>query len=262
MSAVVCNKEIVHFEVLGRGKPVLFLHGWAGSWRYWVPTMQAVAYGYRAYALDLWGFGDTEKAREYYSLESQAELVRDFLQELGVIGKVAIVAHGLGALVAVQFALNEPRRVARLMLTNCPLGGAYSNRLFSETPEGLVDWLMPDHSSKPSTRTEAEKADAEALRRPLLDFHTLTLEEDFYRSELSALMVYSRNDPLVPVPSELMPERMPESMQTFVFEESGHFPMLDQDPQYNRLLRDFLEMERGASPRTLSLKEQWMRRVR
>jgi pimeloyl-ACP methyl ester carboxylesterase len=262
MSAIVCNSEIVHFEVLGRGKPVLFLHGWAGSWRYWVPTMQAVSYGYRAYALDLWGFGDTEKARDFYSLEHQAELVEDFLRELGVIGKVAIVAHGLGALVAVQFALNNPKRVARMMLSNCPLNGAYSNRLFSETPEALVDWLMPEHNSKPSTRTEAEKADAEALRRPLMDFHTLSLEDELFKSELETVMLYSRNDPLVPVPTELLPESMPESMQSFVFEESGHFPMLDQDHQYNRLLREFLEMERGASPRTLTLKEQWIRRVR
>ena len=262
MSAVVCNQEIVHFEVLGRGKPVLFLHGWAGSWRYWVPTMQSVAYGFRAYALDLWGFGDTEKARDYYSLEQQSELIGDFLRELGVIGKVAIVAHGLGAMVAAHYALNNPRRVARLMLSNCPLNGAYSNRLFSESPAGLVDWLMPEHNAKTSVRTEAEKADADALRRPLMDFHTMTLEDDFYASELAALMIYSRNDPLVPVPPELVPENMPDTMNSFVFEESGHFPMLDQDPQYNRLLRDFLEMERDASPRSLSLKEQWVRRVR
>ena len=262
MSAIVCNSEVVHYEVLGRGRPVLFLHGWAGSWRYWVPTMQAVAYGYRAYALDLWGFGDTEKASAYYSLEEQANLIADFLNGLGVIGKVAIVAHGLGALVAVQFALNHPNLVARMMLSNCPLNGAYNNRLYSETPAGLVDWLMPEHSAKPTTRAEAEKADTQALMRPLLDFHTLSLEDLFYRSELSTVMLYGSNDPLVPVPGELIPENMPETMQPFVFEESGHFPMLDQDHQFNRLLREFLELERGVSPRTLELKEQWKRRVR
>jgi pimeloyl-ACP methyl ester carboxylesterase len=224
--------------------------------------MQAVSYGFRAYALDLWGFGDTGKARDYYSLEQQADLVGSFLHELGVIGKVAIVAHGLGALVAVQYALNNPVRVARLMLSNCPINGAYSNRLFSESPTALVDWLMPEHSSKPSTRSEAEKADPEALRRPLMDFHSLSLEDSLYKSDLSALMIYSRNDPLVSAPAEFDPDVMPENMQSFIFEESGHFPMLDQDPQYNRLLREFLEMERGASPRTLSLKEQWVRRVR
>ena len=59
MSAILLDDRIVHYEVLGRGRPIIFLHGWVGSWRYWVPAMQAAAMSFRAYALDLWGFGDT-----------------------------------------------------------------------------------------------------------------------------------------------------------------------------------------------------------
>jgi pimeloyl-ACP methyl ester carboxylesterase len=33
----------VHYEVLGRGRPLIFLHGWVGSWRYWIPVMQAAS---------------------------------------------------------------------------------------------------------------------------------------------------------------------------------------------------------------------------
>ncbi len=59
MSAVLLDEKIVHYEVLGRGRPIIFLHGWVGSWRYWVPAMQIAAMSFRAYAIDLWGFGDT-----------------------------------------------------------------------------------------------------------------------------------------------------------------------------------------------------------
>jgi len=55
MSAVVLDGGIVHYEAFGRGKPILFLHGWLGSWRYWMPTMEAVSDKNRTYALDLWG---------------------------------------------------------------------------------------------------------------------------------------------------------------------------------------------------------------
>ena len=41
MSVVLLNQEIVHYEVLGRGRPLILLHGWVGSWRYWIPVMQA-----------------------------------------------------------------------------------------------------------------------------------------------------------------------------------------------------------------------------
>ena len=49
MSIIVVDNQVVHYEVLGRGRPVLFLHGWMGSWRYWFPTMEHVQRYYRAY---------------------------------------------------------------------------------------------------------------------------------------------------------------------------------------------------------------------
>ncbi len=57
MSAITIENDLVHYEVLGRGRPVILVHGWLGSWRYWVPAMQQLSSKYRTYALDLWGFG-------------------------------------------------------------------------------------------------------------------------------------------------------------------------------------------------------------
>ena len=66
MSAIILEQEVVHYEVLGRGRPLIFLHGWVGSWRYWIPVMQAASLTFRAYALDQWGFGDTAKDPNRY----------------------------------------------------------------------------------------------------------------------------------------------------------------------------------------------------
>lgn len=262
MSAIVSNAEIVHYEVLGRGRPVIFLHGWAGSWRYWVPTMQAVSYNYRAYALDLWGFGDSARVPGSYSLAAQTELLETFIAQLGIMGKVALVGHGLGALVAVQFALRSPNKLARLMLLNCPLNGIYHNRLLAETPVGLVEWLSTVPEEKADLRLEAQKTDPGALIPPLLDFQALSLKEQFPQLAMPTLLVYGLSDPLVPPPAEPLPLEYPASMGSIVFEKSGHFPMADEDAQFTRLLKEFLEMEPGASPRELQLKDQWIRRVR
>ena len=83
MSAVILDQGIVHYEVLGRGRPIIFLHGWVGSWRYWIPVMQAASVSFRAYAIDLWGFGDTSKDPRRYSLAEQLQLIGRFFGRIG-----------------------------------------------------------------------------------------------------------------------------------------------------------------------------------
>ena len=82
MSAILLDGGIVHYEVIGRGRPIIFLHGWIGSWRYWVPAMQTASTGFRAYGLDMWGFGDTARDSVRYGLDKQVALLDQFLQEL------------------------------------------------------------------------------------------------------------------------------------------------------------------------------------
>src|SRR3990172_10190135 len=123
MSAIVVYDDVVHYEVLGRGPGILFIHGWIGSWRYWIPAMQALSVRYRTYAIDLWGFGDTGKRPAYYSLDAQVELIARFMDQLGV-AKLALVGHGLGGAVAIRFATKYPDWVVKLMTIDTPFNKA------------------------------------------------------------------------------------------------------------------------------------------
>lgn len=120
MSAITVNDDLIHYEVLGRGRPVILVHGLLGSWRYWVPTMQQLQLKYRVYALDLYGFGDSAKNPNKYSLEHQLALLEDFMQQLG-LPKAALIGHGLGAVVVTEFARRYPDRVPRLLVVSAPL---------------------------------------------------------------------------------------------------------------------------------------------
>lgn len=121
MSAASIKGDLVHYEKFGRlGRPVILLHGWIGSWRYWEATMTNLMSSFNLYALDLFGFGDTSKNPEKYTLEHQIFLLDEFMRGLG-IQKTALVGHGLGALVATNFAQRYPERVARLLLVSPPL---------------------------------------------------------------------------------------------------------------------------------------------
>ena len=263
MSAILLDEKIVHYEVLGRGRPIIFLHGWVGSWRYWVPAMQTAAMSFRAYALDLWGFGDTAHEPSCYSLEQQAILLGRFMQEMG-IGKVALIGHGLGALTAILFAQKFPDVVDRLMAVNVPLEiNAVATRLHSPTsPADLADWLLSKDPATEPARSDAPKADLQAITVSLNSLNIMNFMPILDAMSTPCLIVHGQNDPAVQTPEYERVMAMTDQVHQIIFENCGHFPMLDEGPKFNRLMTDFLALVSGESPRDMQLKDEWKRRVR
>ncbi len=260
MSAILLEQDIVHYEVLGRGRPLVFLHGWVGSWRYWIPVMQAASISFRAYALDLWGFGDSAKKPSRYSLDQQIYLLDGFLDSLG-IGRVALVGHGLGAMVALQYALLHPDIVDRVMAVSYPLEeNMVNSRLRNGPPADLADWLLSRTPLTEPVRADAPKADHQAVQISLNQLGEM--QQTFKQMSTACVLVNGQNDPAVDPPRLEQIAGLPEFTQAIIFEQSGHFPMLDENNKFNRLMGDFLALPSGESPRQLSLKEEWKRRVR
>jgi pimeloyl-ACP methyl ester carboxylesterase len=262
MSAILINDEIVHYEVLGRGRPLVFLHDWVGSWRYWIPAMQAASVSYRAYALDLWGFGDSARNPQCYPAREQAALLESFLQALG-IGKIALVGHGLGAVIALLYARHNPAGVDRVMAISLPsCGGSLNHRLGSSAPQELAAWLLGRTPASEAARVEAAKTDPGAISLTINDLDSLDLLGLLGQLSTACLLVHGQNDPVVAAPRFDGPDGLPESAHQLTLDGSGHYPMLDEPARFNRLLSDFLSLGPGESPRQLQLKEEWKRRVR
>ncbi len=262
MSVVLLDREIVHYEVLGRGRPLIFLHGWVGSWRYWIPCMQAASSSFRTYALDLWGFGDTAKKPERYSLEQQIYLLDGFLEEMG-IGRAALVGHGLGAVISVLYAARRPEAIDRVLAVGYPLGAAsISARFRSSSPAELANWLLERTPVTEAAHLDAPKSDPQAIKVSMENLQKLNLAEVSASLATACLLVSGQNDPAIQAPPAERLADLPEQTHRIVFEQSGHFPMLEEGSKFNRLLADFLALESGESPRQLQLKEEWKRRVR
>jgi pimeloyl-ACP methyl ester carboxylesterase len=249
----------VHYEVLGRGPAIVFVHGWVGSWRYWVPSMQALSSRYRTYALDLWGFGDSAKRAERYTLEAQTALLPRFLDQLG-IAKAAFVGHALGGAVALRFAVERPEMVSRLMLVSAPvIGAAISARLAAGAGPGLLDWLLGRDLAGEQLSVEAGKADAPALEESLRALSGGDLRGHLGEVRVPCLLVHGERDDAVSPPLDGWFAGSEAVFHRILLEESRHFPMLEEAAKFNRLLLDFLE---SADLTNLRLKEEWRRRTR
>ncbi len=262
MSVILLDQQVVHYEVLGRGRPVIFLHGWVGSWRYWIPVMQAASISYRAYAIDLWGFGDSAKWVQNYSLDRQVRLVDGFLNEMG-IGRVVLVGHGLGAIVATLYAMRNPDIVDRLMAVSYPMEqGQINARLRNAAPAELADWLLSKSTLTEPVLTDAPKADRDALLTSFNNMALPELKEANVALKTPRLLINGQNDQAIFPPEFDSSLSLPEQTHAVLFEQSGHFPMMDETNKFNRLMIDFLSLPSGESPRQLQLKEEWRRRVR
>jgi pimeloyl-ACP methyl ester carboxylesterase len=108
------------------GQPVLFLHGFPEFWWSWRHQLDAcAAAGYRAVAMDLRGFGDSDKPKEVAAY-SVGKSFADVTAVIGTLGeRVALVSHDWGGAVGWAYAAFTPEKVERLVVMNAPHPNAY-----------------------------------------------------------------------------------------------------------------------------------------
>ena len=263
MSITTVDSQLIHYEVLGRGQPLIFIHGWLGSWRYWWPSMQALSAHYRTFAFDLWGFGDSSKSSEVYSLDAYVQMVGQFIDKLGVARPVILVGHGLGAIVALNYTAKNPENVAKVATISLPLTSSYLNgRLQDTDPETLVSRVLGRANSFSEIDSEIHKVDATAVAKSIESFSNVNLVNDIANLTRPLLLVYGSQDTLVLPPNgEYSYLQQTVNDRFYVeLELCNHFPMLQEKAKFNRLLLDFIIA--SAELTELTPKEYWQRRIR
>ncbi len=117
----VGGKRVRYLELgAGEGTPVVFIHGFGGDLNNWQFNQEALADSHRTIALDLPGHGGSSKDVGAGDLGAFVASVLAFLDARS-IDKAHLVGHSLGGAIALQLALEHPRRVASATLI-CPAG--------------------------------------------------------------------------------------------------------------------------------------------
>lgn len=100
----------------GEGEPVVLIHGWPTYSYLWRQQLPALAERFRVYALDLPGFGDSDKPPGVgYTLDFYVDVLDGFLRAMG-IERVTLMCHDLGGPIALLWAVRAPERLARLVV--------------------------------------------------------------------------------------------------------------------------------------------------
>ncbi len=106
----------VHMNVAeaGKGKPLVFIHGWSNNWQGWTLLAQELAPRYSIFLLDLPGFGDSDRLAEY-SIDIEADIVAQFIKQY-VPEPEAIIGASLGTIIAAHALIRHPELSKRIIL--------------------------------------------------------------------------------------------------------------------------------------------------
>jgi pimeloyl-ACP methyl ester carboxylesterase len=259
VSSITTDQGIVHYEVYGRGRPVILLHGYQGSWGLWQQTMAYLGAFYRTYALDFWGFGESGTKRETYAVKDFVSLVDQFMQQLG-IARAPLVGHSMGGTVSLLTAVQYPQRVQKVVVIGSPVLGSslyFFPKVFGYKPVGWLVYhnlwiyksfyrlLAPAYSKD---RNWAEMMDRDVSRTTVEAFFASigSLRKTDLRPGLSHIQVpvmgmYGDKD-IVVDPKQWRPlqDGVPHA-RIERFQGAGHFIMLDEPTDFSQRLKAFLD---------------------
>ncbi|HEX9678375.1 alpha/beta hydrolase [Nitrososphaera sp.] len=248
------------FKQQGNGRHLLFIHGLGSSSDRWLDIPQALSLaGFHTIALDLPGFGGSDKPSTDYTIGYFVAIVEDFLRQKGLDGgKPSLIGHSLGGYVAAQLAAEKRELVDKLVLIDS------SGMLQGPTPL-LEEYAMAAMSpSKESVRRVFEQMVSEPIRIPeaLVDgfiyrIHQQGAQAAFksaYENSVNTqlgienlehiknptLIVWGRKDVLIPIHYCEAFRKGIENAVSYVVEDAGHAPFAEKPAMVCELLRAFL----------------------
>jgi len=264
VSSITTDQGIVHYEVYGRGRPVILLHGWLGSWGLWQETMGYLGRYYRTYAMDFWGFGESGKKRETYAVQDFVSLVNQFMEQLGIM-HAPLVGHSMGGTVSLSVAIRYPERVSKVVVVGSPIVGsslAIPLKLAGYRPIAFMLFNMMgtfrfamkvaspiicrDERFAAMMDRDLSRTTVESFLLSIASLRRTDLRPMLDQIKIPAMGIYGDRDVIVhPKQWQPMQKGIPQA-QIERFPTAGHFLMLEEPKDFGERLKAFLDKDYGS----------------
>jgi pimeloyl-ACP methyl ester carboxylesterase len=256
------NSSAAPVATAGVKPTVVLVHGFASAIEAWAGVVPALVATHRVIALDLKGFGWTDRPPGDYSPEAQAKLVFRLLDLRGV-SRTAIVAHSWGSSVALAATLKAPERVTKLALYDAwvyeeqlptffhwaraeGVGEALFGLFYKQRVDERIGLAFFDKRYVTEQLVESVE---EAVDRPGTVAAALAAVRDqdysfpqrrYSKIDKPTLLMWGREDIVTPLQyGERLSRDLPSS-KLVVYPRCGHFPMIEALAASNRDLVQFL----------------------
>lgn len=255
----------IHYMRKGDGDTsILLIHGFGGgtfSYRY---NMEVLAQHYTVYALDLKGFGYSQRpVGSDYSHQSQAGIVLAFLEKME-INTITAAGHSMGGAVLLLAYQMQPAMFERLVLIDSAGLNEDASLLSSFVIQPVVDiiydrvvvredqfkQILSSAYYEPSFVDEKHlsiyrkplmiKNSNRALREMVSDRQPYDLENILSDIDIPVLIVWGKQDTWIDLEHAYIFDRLIDGSRLVVLDRCGHLPMEEQSGQFNEALLDFM----------------------
>lgn len=247
----------------GEGRPVVLLHGGAGSWMHWIRNIEALAQTRTVWAPDLPGFGDSDLPSDNLDADTLAPYVLQGALELLGDERFDLAGFSFGGLVAAVIAAEAPATLGRLVLVSVTGLGLVLGRPVFQPLRGVTD---------PRQRADAQRANLNALmlHHPAsIDDLALAVQEtgaprdrvknrkvlftDIVvrlapRWRCPAYGIWGRQDVLYRKQLDQLADRINalNLRESALLEAAGHWLQYERHEEFNRLLARWLDTPPAA----------------
>jgi 4,5:9,10-diseco-3-hydroxy-5,9,17-trioxoandrosta-1(10),2-diene-4-oate hydrolase len=253
-----------------KGTPVIFVHGLGGSIENWVYNIDTLAQHHRVYAMDLVGFGRTEKTPLTHDLNVLGKFIDDFMKTQSV-EKASLVGNSLGGGLVLRFAIDFPGKVEKLVLVDNAGMGREVILDFKVASLPLIGELLTRPSRKGTARlwkkvvydsslvTEGLVEECYGLftlpgaRKALLATVRACINLSGQRADLTGLLIsklgtitvpalifWGQQDRILPLAHAYIAMKKIPNARLHIFDRCGHMPQLEHPEDFNKLVLDFL----------------------
>jgi len=258
----------LHYEEAGAGKPLIFIHEYAGDCRSWEPQMRLFSRWYRCIAFNARGYppSDVPEDPEKYSQARARDDIRSVLDHLK-IDKAHVCGLSMGGFAALHFGIAYGARALSLAVGGCGYGAEPAKRdQFRAETNAAADQIekqgMPEVAKRYSlgpTRVQFQNKNPRGWREfadQLAEHSTLgstltmrgvqgrrpslwELVDDMKRIDAPTLIVTGDEDDPCLEPALLMKRAIPTAALA-VLPSAGHTINLEDPEEFNRVLFNFL----------------------
>ena len=258
-----------HYLVGGEGSPVILIHGVGAGVFDWKFTVDPLSQHHRVYALDMVGFGHSDKPKTNYTLDYYVDFLEHFMDALQ-LNRASLVGQCFGGGTALGLTIQSPERIEKLVLANSASLGketGFAAKVVLSLPFFLLEFFSRPTRRRVRWGWKAWVYDSRFITDELVDeaYHVRNMpgatyarvsayknnfgvggQRYFFLDKLleiavPTLIIHGKKDRTFPVSQAQRAHRLIRDSQLHILETCGHIPQLEKPDKFNQLVIDFLK---------------------